>query len=299
MPAQQLHLFAPARPLLQRFGAGFFRAVPPKPGVYIMGGEAECVLYIGQSKNLRRRLGAYKNARLDRAPRKIIRLVHSVRTIVWEECSTAEAARLKENQLLRTHRPRFNVQNTFPQAYQFIGLQADDKGLSLDIGAKPRGDENIHGAFKAGCIMAFGALLRIVWAALHQTRSPHDFPVALAGPRPPRRYLFECGPNFSSADAGLLAENLRLFLSGEPGGFIDVMRQRLSGDESIAPFQRNLQSNDLELLVNFFERGPKRNQGLRRQYEIPEKMISQSELDDLLAMASVPISDPLAAERPH
>ncbi len=134
MAAQQLHLFEPARPLLQRFGAEFFRAVPPKPGVYIMGGDADRVLYIGQSGNLRHRLGSYKNARLDRAPRNVIRLVHLVRTIVWEECATAEAARLKENRLLRIHRPKFNVQNTYPQGYQFIGLRDEGGRLSICLG---------------------------------------------------------------------------------------------------------------------------------------------------------------------
>src|ERR1700733_9857906 len=98
MSEQQLHLFPGAKPLLSRFGAEFFRAVPPRPGIYIMGGEAERILYIGQSKNLRHRLGSYKNAQLDRAPRKVIRLVHAVRTIVWQECESAKAARLKENQ---------------------------------------------------------------------------------------------------------------------------------------------------------------------------------------------------------
>ena len=115
----------PDKPLLRRFGAGFFKGVPSKPGVYIMGGEVDRVLYIGQSGNLRHRLATYKNACADRTPRKVIRLLHSVRTIVWEECETAEAARLKENQLLRIHRPRFNVQNTYPRAYQFIALHGE------------------------------------------------------------------------------------------------------------------------------------------------------------------------------
>src|SRR5579871_5697873 len=123
MAEKQLPLFEAARPLLDRFGADFFRAVPPRPGVYIMGGEGERILYIGQSRNLRQRLSSYKNARPDRAPRKIIRLVHLVRTIAWEECETAEAARLRENQLLRIHRPKFNVVNTYPQAYGFITMQ--------------------------------------------------------------------------------------------------------------------------------------------------------------------------------
>ena len=34
MPARQLHLFAPPKPLVQRLGEAFFRAAPREPGVY-------------------------------------------------------------------------------------------------------------------------------------------------------------------------------------------------------------------------------------------------------------------------
>ena len=49
MPVRQLRLFAPPRPLVQRLGEAFFRAVPRAPGVYIMTCANERVLYIGQS----------------------------------------------------------------------------------------------------------------------------------------------------------------------------------------------------------------------------------------------------------
>src|SRR5947208_7663079 len=76
---KQVNLFPAVKPLCERFGAEFFRSAPRLPGVYIMTGESERVLYIGQSKNLRHRLGSYKNARRDRVARKIVRLVHEVR----------------------------------------------------------------------------------------------------------------------------------------------------------------------------------------------------------------------------
>src|SRR3954464_5704812 len=107
MTEQQLHLFAAPRPLLERLGADFFSSVPSEPGVYVMTGADQRVLYIGQSGNLRARLGSYKNAKPDRAPRKVIRLIHQVRAITWEKCETPQAARLRENELLRLHRPRF------------------------------------------------------------------------------------------------------------------------------------------------------------------------------------------------
>ncbi len=286
MSAQQLHLFIPPKPLLQRFGAEFFRAVPSKPGVYIMGGDLDQVLYIGQSKNLRLRLGAYKNARPDRAPRKIIRLVHLVRTIVWEECATAEAARLKENQLLRTHRPRFNVQNTYPWAYQFITMQGNADGLALRLDTQPNSKGKIYGAFKSGCVRAYGALLRLIWAAFHQPASPHDFPTPLLGSKPPRQYLFQHDQNSSCEMLARWAEHMEKFLAGDSDELIHSLEKVLPSVNHISHFQHDLQLNDLEVLGDFFVRGPKRNRELRRQYGIPAQVIPQEELDDLLVMAT-------------
>ncbi len=127
MSARQLRLFKHSQPLLERLGAEFFRSIPTRPGVYIMSGEMGRVLYVGQSKNLRHRLATYKNANPDHVPRKVIRLVHAVRKIDWEECATANFARLRENELLRAHRPKFNSMNTYPnglrQQHGLEGLQ--------------------------------------------------------------------------------------------------------------------------------------------------------------------------------
>jgi predicted GIY-YIG superfamily endonuclease len=286
MAAQQLHLFEPARPLLQRFGAEFFRAVPRKPGVYIMGGDDERVLYIGQSGNLRHRLGSYKNARLDRAPRKVIRLVHLVRTLVWEECATAEEARLRENHLLRIHRPKFNVQNTYPPAYQFIGVRSGGDRLTVCLENQAISGAKTYGAFKSGCLLAYAALLRRIWAAIYRPIELQDFPSPLLGVRAPREYHFEPGWNAPADDMECWRERLDGFLAGESEGLIDVLRKLAPREEDVCPFQRNLQAYDFEILQSFFEHGPKRNRALCAKHGIRERIIPQDKLDDLLVKAS-------------
>ena len=63
MAVGQLWLFPPPRPLVERFGEEFFRALPTTPGVYLMCGEAEGVLHVGKALNLRKRLSSYRVAK--------------------------------------------------------------------------------------------------------------------------------------------------------------------------------------------------------------------------------------------
>lgn len=109
MSADQLWLFDPPRPLVDRLGEDFFRAIPAAPGVYLLCGASEGVLYVGKARNLRKRLASYRVANPERFPRRIIRLLHRVRRIEWDECPTEEAARHREELLICVLAPRFNA----------------------------------------------------------------------------------------------------------------------------------------------------------------------------------------------
>lgn len=108
MPADQLWLFDPPRPLVERLGDDFFTALPTGPGVYLMCGEAEGVLYVGKARNLRKRLSSYRVANPERMPRRLIRLLHQVRRIEWDVCPTERAASEREELLICVLAPKFN-----------------------------------------------------------------------------------------------------------------------------------------------------------------------------------------------
>ena len=93
---------------MERFGNEFFRALPERPGVYLMCGASEGVLYVGKARNLRKRLCAYRVANPERMSRRMIRLLHQTRRIEWDECSTEEAARYREELLICVLAPKFN-----------------------------------------------------------------------------------------------------------------------------------------------------------------------------------------------
>lgn len=79
---------------------------PRTPGVYGMLGPKGHVVYIGKAKSLRSRLLSYFRDSSDPKAEKIIRHTH---TLVWENVPDEFAALLRELELIRRFRPRFNV----------------------------------------------------------------------------------------------------------------------------------------------------------------------------------------------
>jgi excinuclease ABC subunit C len=108
MSVGQLWLFPPPKPLVERFGKEFFHQLPERPGVYLMCGEREGVLYVGSAKNLKKRLSAYRVSNPERLPRRIIRLLNEVRRIEFDICASEANARHREEELICAMLPKFN-----------------------------------------------------------------------------------------------------------------------------------------------------------------------------------------------
>ena len=84
-------------------------ACPRRPGVYGMVDAAGRLIYVGKSKSLRTRLLSYFGRSAE--GEKAAKIIRETRTLVWEETGTDFASLLRELQLIRTWRPRWNVKD--------------------------------------------------------------------------------------------------------------------------------------------------------------------------------------------
>jgi excinuclease ABC subunit C len=87
----------------------FLKSLPSGPGVYLMLDKNEIVLYVGKAGNLRNRVRNYFVRGGDERPRiaYLMRHVHSVKTILTD---TEKEALILENNLIKKHRPKYNVE---------------------------------------------------------------------------------------------------------------------------------------------------------------------------------------------
>lgn len=86
----------------------FLNTLPTSPGVYIMEDAAGSILYVGKAGNLKNRVKNYFTPGADERPsvRFLIQRVHMIRTILTQ---TEKEALILENNLIKEHRPRYNV----------------------------------------------------------------------------------------------------------------------------------------------------------------------------------------------
>lgn len=108
MAVTQLWLFPPPRPLVERFGANYFRELPAQPGVYYFCAAEAGVLYVGKARNLRKRLGSYRVANPERLPRRLIRLLNQTTRIEFDVCLNEAHAIWREAELIGALLPKFN-----------------------------------------------------------------------------------------------------------------------------------------------------------------------------------------------
>ncbi|MCX8073687.1 MAG: GIY-YIG nuclease family protein [Candidatus Binatia bacterium] len=98
-----------------------FAAVPQQAGVYEFRDGTGASLYVGKSKNLRRRLQSYFTARHNER-RKATMVKLFAATVHYELTGSDFAAMLRELELVQQLRPRFNRRMRHPERYAYVAI---------------------------------------------------------------------------------------------------------------------------------------------------------------------------------
>jgi excinuclease ABC subunit C len=101
------------------------RHLPTRPGVYLLKDAEGVILYVGKAKSLRPRVRSYFASPTQHSlkTRELVRRVADVDTIVVS--SEAEALML-ENNLIKEHRPRFNINLRDDKSYPYIKVTVQE-----------------------------------------------------------------------------------------------------------------------------------------------------------------------------
>lgn len=280
--------FGYENPLKLKLTSEFLKSVPTTPGIYFMLDRFGSILYIGKAKNLRNRLSTYFSAKPGRVMEHTLEMLESVCSIQFQTFETEQAAIIKENELLHAVRPPYNIADTQPEHYLFIGTQRGHQNtpqvsqnsvrvafqLSRYTRMKTAGYQ-VYGCFKQRRKVKSGytALLRLLYAAT-TSKIRFAYPAKITRVSPPWLYQSEMKPEWLPA--------LDQFLKGESIELLHLLFQSLLESESIPQFMRPSLSDDFEVVKDFYELGPKATYNLKIKHRIQAKILSIKEMDRLI-----------------
>jgi len=101
------------------------KTVPDHPGIYIMKDAGGHILYIGKSKSLKKRVSSYFQ-NFSRHPLRIQTMVANVREFEYILTDTEMEALILEANLIKRHKPRFNVLLKDDKAYPYIKVTVQE-----------------------------------------------------------------------------------------------------------------------------------------------------------------------------
>jgi excinuclease ABC subunit C len=226
------------------------RAKAPKtPGVYGMLNAKGHVIYVGKAKNLRCRLLSYfrENSRHPKAGK----IVANTRTLLWEHTPDELGALLRELELIRRFRPRYNVLGQpgreryrylclgrGPVAYAFVTREPTGKELAcygpfagrgrLEDVVRRLNDLFLLRDCSSKQKMLFADEKRLFEADLAPSCLRHELGMCL-GP---------CAAFTSRKQYGKAVGGLRKFLDGDDNSILTKLKQDMAEAAKVMQYER-------------------------------------------------------------
>jgi excinuclease ABC subunit C len=226
------------------------KEIPNRPGVYLHKNAGGEVIYVGKARNLRSRVGSYLVGKGARDP-KTWSLVAEIESIDFVTTNNELEAILLENNLIKTHQPRYNIllrdDKTYP--YLKVTMSEDFPRVVFTRRADRKKGDLFYGPFFAGTARR---LLKLV-AGQFKLRSC-DLEIVdgqSALPRPCLYYdmhqcLGPCVVGLTTREAYLeMVDDVVLFLGGKTRELQDRLTQRMYAAATEESFEMATYYRDL------------------------------------------------------
>src|SRR5512133_695226 len=101
-------------------------ALPHEPGVYLMRDRANNIIYVGKALSLSNRVRSYFRSLKGQSP-KVWRMVENVYDFEYILTGTELEALVLENQLIKKHKPRYNIRLKDDKTYPYIKVTVTEE----------------------------------------------------------------------------------------------------------------------------------------------------------------------------
>jgi excinuclease ABC subunit C len=119
--------------------------IPDRPGAYLFRDSHGEVLYVGKARSLRKRLAAYFGRDL---PARTRAMVDGAETVEWIVTDGEVAALMMEYNLIKEHRPRFNIRLRDDKSYPYLAItRGEEWPRAVVVRGKRRPDTQYFGPY--------------------------------------------------------------------------------------------------------------------------------------------------------
>ncbi len=113
--------------------------VPTNPGVYFMLDKDGEIIYVGKAKNLKNRLRSYFFNLANRTA-KVMAMLEHVDDFRYIICASEVDALMTENNLIKKHKPRYNILLKDDKAYPFLRIDMREPYPTVNLVRKLKND---------------------------------------------------------------------------------------------------------------------------------------------------------------
>ena len=118
---------------------------PAAPGVYLMFDADGNLLYVGKAKNISNRLKQYLDISKLELHKQVMRTL--VTRVEWETVATESDALLREQELIKTQHPKYNIMLTDGKMYPMLALTTDEFPRLLKFRGKISQRRDVYGPY--------------------------------------------------------------------------------------------------------------------------------------------------------
>lgn len=213
--------------------------IPDHPGVYLMKDAAGTVIYVGKANSLKKRVRSYfgrthENARL----RALVKNIADIETVLVE---TEKEALILELNLIKEHRPRYNVRLKDDKKYPFIKVTVRDQFPRVYGTRLIENDGSLYfGPYTDAKAMrrALALLTRLFPLRTCTYAFPAKTPVRLCLDFQIGRCLGPCEGKVSEEEYRRMVDHVILFLKGKNRALVADLRTEMEGAAANREYER-------------------------------------------------------------
>jgi len=219
------------------------KRLPDRPGVYLMKDARGVVIYVGKAQSLRSRVRSYWQKQAGGGEIHLIRsVIDKVADLDYTMTDSVSEALLLEINLVKRHRPRYNVRLKDDKSYPFIKITGDDFPRVERTRKLPADGSRYFGPYaSASSVDEAMNLIRRIFPFrtcgldIHEGRKAIERPCLLYHIK---RCQAPCVGYISKADYGADIEQIERFLEGRQEVVAKALTQQMQAASEATEYER-------------------------------------------------------------